>query len=156
MRDWQPFLGLPLWFWLFVIPTLFALFCLFYPNKAKRLLHQIWPFMDRVYLAFGILSAIFMVVILLLIVGQMVARWTNTVFPGGTEFAGYAMACTSFFALAFALTQGSHIRVSIFLNMNGFFEILVRCICNACVGLDCYILCAICRQNKFFIRSFER
>ena len=94
----------------------------FYPSKAKRLMHRIWPFMDKVYLAFGILSAIFMVVILLLIVGQMVARWTNTVFPGGTEFAGYAMACTSFFALAFALTQGSHIRVSIFLNMNSFLK----------------------------------
>ena len=74
MRDWQPFLGLPLWFWLFVIPTLFALICLFYPSKAKRLMHRIWPLMDRVYLAFGILSAIFMVIILLLIVGQMVAR----------------------------------------------------------------------------------
>ena len=41
MRDWQPFLGLPLWFWLFVIPTLFALICLFYPSKAKRLMHRI-------------------------------------------------------------------------------------------------------------------
>ena len=36
MRDWQPILGLPLWFWLFILPTLFAFFCLFYPTKAKR------------------------------------------------------------------------------------------------------------------------
>ena len=99
MRDWQPLFGLPLWFWLFILPTLFALFCLFYPTKAKRLMSPIWPLLDKVYLGFGILSAIFMIVILLLIVGQMVARWTNTIFPGGTEFAGYAMACTSFFAL---------------------------------------------------------
>jgi TRAP-type C4-dicarboxylate transport system permease small subunit len=63
-----------------------------------------------------------MVLILLLIVGQMVARWSGMVFPGGTEFAGYAMACTSFFALAYTLNHGAHIRVSIFLNMNNFLR----------------------------------
>ena len=44
MRDWQPILGLPLWFWLFILPTLFALFCLFNPTKAKRLMSPIWPY----------------------------------------------------------------------------------------------------------------
>ena len=122
MRDWQPFAGLPLWFCLFILQTFLAVFCLFYNANSKSLMSHIWSILDRVYLGFGILSAIFMVIILLLIVGQMVARWTSTVFPGGTEFAGYAMACTSFFALAFALTQGSHIRVSIFLNMNDFLK----------------------------------
>ena len=39
-------------------------------------------------------------------------------FPGSTEYAGYAMAATSFFALAYALTQGAHIRVSVLLNLN--------------------------------------
>ena len=47
----------------------------------------------------------------------MVARWTSVALPGTTEFAGYAMAATSFFALAHALTRGAHIRVSILLNM---------------------------------------
>ena len=66
MRDWQPFAGLPLWFWLFILPTFLALFCLFYPAKAKRLMSPIWAILDRVYLGFGILSAIFMVIILIL------------------------------------------------------------------------------------------
>ncbi len=61
-----------------------------------------------------------MVLILMLIVGQMIAHWTDTIFPGGTEFAGYAIACTSFFALAYTLTHGAHIPVSIFLKMNDF------------------------------------
>ena len=78
--------------------------------------------MDRVYQISGIIAASFMVLILLLIVGQMVARWSGMVFPGGTEFAGYAMACTSFFALAYTLNHGAHIRVSIFLNMNNFLR----------------------------------
>ena len=32
------------------------------------------------------------------------------------------MACTSFFALAYTLNHGAHIRVSIFLNMNDFLR----------------------------------
>jgi len=55
-----------------------------------------------------------------IILAQMAARWAGLTFEGSTEFAGYAMAATSFFALAHALTRGAHIRVSIFLNMNNF------------------------------------
>lgn len=51
----------------------------------------------------------------------MVARWSNLTFPGSTEYAGYAMAATSFLALAHALTRGAHIRVSIFLNLSPRF-----------------------------------
>ena len=122
MRDWHAVLGLPLWFWLFILPTLFAVFCAFRRDIASRILKPIWPMLDRVYKFSGIIAACFMMLILVLIVGQMIARWSGLVFPGGTEFAGYAMACTSFFALAYALTHGAHIRVSIFLNMNNFLR----------------------------------
>ena len=61
-----------------------------------------------------------MVTILLLIIAQMAARWTGITFEGSTEFAGYAMAATSFFALAHAFGRGAHIRVSILLNLNSF------------------------------------
>ena len=122
MRDWQAVLGLPLWFWLFVLPTLFAVFCATRQEQAGKVVKPIWPVLDRIYRISGIVAAGFMILILVLIVGQMIARWSGLVFPGGTEFAGYAMACTSFFALAYALTQGSHIRVSIFLNMNNFLR----------------------------------
>nr|WP_268821710.1 TRAP transporter small permease subunit [Octadecabacter dasysiphoniae] len=60
--------------------------------------------------------------ILTLIVVGMVARWTSVAVPGTTEFAGYAMAATSFFALCHALTRGAHIRVSIILNTNDFLR----------------------------------
>jgi len=120
MNDWQQFLGLPLWFWLFVFPTgLMGLFW-FMRQSAKGFLQPIWSFLDRLYLAGGIIAACFLVMILLLIVAQMIARWSGVAFPGSTEFAGYAMAATSFFALAHTLTRGSHIRVSIFLNLTSF------------------------------------
>ncbi|MEP2488670.1 MAG: TRAP transporter small permease subunit [Marinomonas sp.] len=118
MRDWQPFLGLPLWVWLFVFPALLALYCLWQGPKAAALLSPAWRFLDKIYRVAGALAAGFMVLILLLIIGQMIARWSNLTFPGSTEYAGYAMAATSFFALAYTLTQGGHIRVSVLLNLN--------------------------------------
>lgn len=117
MRDWSPFLGLPLWVWLFVFPSVFAAACFVAGARMRPALRPIWRLLDAVYLASGVVAACFMVTILLLIVAQMVARWSGQAFPGSTEFAGYAMACTSFFALAHALMRGAHIRVSIFLNL---------------------------------------
>lgn len=118
MRDWQPFLGLPLWVWLFVFPTLLALYCLWQGPKAARVLQPVWTVLDKVYKGAGALAACFMVMILFLIIGQMIARWSSFTFHGSTEYAGYAMAATSFFALAYTLTQGGHIRVSVLLNLN--------------------------------------
>lgn len=118
MRDWQPFLGLPLWVWLFVFPSLLALFCLWQGPRAAQVLRPVWRILDTLYKAAGALAAGFMVLILLLIIAQMVARWSSMTFHGSTEYAGYAMAATSFFALAYTLTQGAHIRVSVLLNLN--------------------------------------
>lgn len=73
-------------------------------------------FLDFIYLASGILAALCLIAILMLIVAQMVARWTGEIFPGAANYAGYCMAAASFFAFANALNRGSHIRVSILLN----------------------------------------
>ena len=118
MRDWSPFIGLPLWVWLFVLPTGFAFLCVVCGARLRPVLRPLWAVLDRIYLGSGVIAACFMVTILALIVAQMVARWAGISFPGSTHFAGYAMACTSFFALAYAMTRGAHIRVSIFLNMS--------------------------------------
>ena len=120
MSDWSPFWGLPLWVWLFVMPSVLALSARIFRHQAQFLLRPIWLLLDKVYIASGLLAAGFMVTILLIILAQMAARWAGLTFEGSTEFAGYAMAATSFFALAHALTRGAHIRVSIFLNMNSF------------------------------------
>lgn len=116
--DWNPFLGLPLWVWLFVVPT--ALCILFYllRETARVFLRPVWALLNFLYNVSGVLAAVFMVMILLIIVAQMIARWAGVSFQGSTEFAGYAMAATSFFALAHALNRGAHIRVSILLNLN--------------------------------------
>ena len=120
MSDWSPILGLPLWVWLFVMPTAFAVLARMQRRRMRPGLERVWRLLDRVYLASGVVAAIFMVTILVLIVFQMGARWSGITFEGSTEFAGYAMAATSFFALAHAFGRGAHIRVSILLNLNRF------------------------------------
>jgi TRAP-type C4-dicarboxylate transport system permease small subunit len=120
MSDWSPILGLPLWVWLFVMPTAFAVLARVQRRHMRPFLERVWRCLDRVYLASGVLAAVFMMTILILIVLQMAARWSGITFEGSTEFAGYAMAATSFFALAHAFGRGAHIRVSILLNLNRF------------------------------------
>ena len=72
--------------------------------------------LDVLYLVSGVLAALCLVSILVLIVAQMVARWTGEIFPGAPNYAGYAMAAASFLAFANALNKGAHIRVSLLLN----------------------------------------
>lgn len=75
--------------------------------------------LDTLYLAGGVLGGLFLITILGLIVTQMIARWTGQVFPGATNYAGYAMAGASFFSLAYALNKGAHIRVTLVLGALG-------------------------------------
>jgi TRAP-type C4-dicarboxylate transport system permease small subunit len=78
--------------------------------------------LDGLYLASGIAAAIFLIFILLLIIVQMIARWTGEVFPGAPDYAGYSMAASSFLAMAYALNSGNHIRVSLLLSALGRYR----------------------------------
>ncbi len=75
--------------------------------------------LDRLYLASGITASLFLILILLLIVSQMVARWSGAVLTGAPDYTGYSMAASSFLALPYALNKGAHIRVSLLLNALG-------------------------------------
>lgn len=86
---------------------------------ALRTLRRI---LDALYLAGGIVAALFLCAILIIIVLQMLARWTGNVFPGATDYAGYCMAGASFFAFAYTLNHGAHIRVSLFLTALGRYR----------------------------------
>ena len=75
--------------------------------------------MDGLYQISGFIAALFLVAILVLIILQMVARWTGEVFSGAPDYAGYCMAAASFFAFSYALNHNAHIRVNLFLNLLG-------------------------------------
>jgi small basic protein len=81
-----------------------ALFAAIQDEIISRIFQPLWAILDRVYTISGYIAAFFMCVILLITIGQMGSRWLGLTFEGSTEFAGYAMAATSFFALAHALS----------------------------------------------------
>ena len=80
---------------------------------------RLCKFLDALYLGGGVLASLFLIAILVLIVVQMLARWTGQIFSGAPDYAGYCMAAASFLAFAHALNRGAHIRVSIVLNALG-------------------------------------
>jgi TRAP-type C4-dicarboxylate transport system permease small subunit len=80
---------------------------------------RLCKFLDALYLGGGVLASLFLITILVLIVVQMLARWTGQMFSGAPDYAGYCMAAASFLAFAHALNKGAHIRVSILLNALG-------------------------------------
>ncbi len=75
--------------------------------------------LDFLYRLSELIAALCMIAILVLIVMQMLARWSSAIFPGAPEYAAYCMAAASFFGFAAALNRGSHIRVSLLLNAVG-------------------------------------
>ena len=77
------------------------------------------PWLDRLYLLCGYIAAAALIIILILVTLQMIARWTGEIFPGSTDYAGYFMAASTFFAFAYCLNSGGHIRVNILLNALG-------------------------------------
>jgi TRAP-type C4-dicarboxylate transport system permease small subunit len=77
------------------------------------------PWLDRLYDACGAIAALFLSTLLAVIVLQMGARWSGQQFPGSTDYAGYCMAAASYYALAYTLTRGAHIRVSLLLSQLG-------------------------------------
>lgn len=89
---------------------------------AHSLFRVIRTTLDRIYLSAGIVAAICMICILVLILLQMLARWTGEMLPGTTDYAGYFMAASSFFAFAYALNYGAHIRVNLFLRLLGKYR----------------------------------
>jgi TRAP-type C4-dicarboxylate transport system permease small subunit len=72
--------------------------------------------LDGVYLAAGALAGLFLAAVGVLVLLSIITRLLGHYVPGLTAYAGYAMACSSFLALAYTFGQGGHIRVSLFLD----------------------------------------
>jgi len=75
--------------------------------------------LDRLYLAAGVLAAMFMVGTLAMVVTGIAGRLLNFNLPGTDAYAGYCMAAAGFLALAHTLKRGEHIRVTLILEHVG-------------------------------------
>ncbi|MGF1629694.1 MAG: TRAP transporter small permease [Kiloniellaceae bacterium] len=72
--------------------------------------------LDRLYLAAGALAGACLVAIGVLVLGSIITRLLGIYVAGLTAYAGYAMACGSFLALAYTFGKGGHIRVELFID----------------------------------------
>jgi len=96
--------------------------------------------LDRLYLTTGQAAALALIAILGLVVAQMVARWFGLLFKGGAQYAGYAMAATSFLAMAYTFNNAAHIRVSLFVNTAGRWRRGVEIWCYTLAALaGCFL-----------------
>jgi TRAP-type C4-dicarboxylate transport system permease small subunit len=72
--------------------------------------------LEKLYAAGAVLAAVFMVLIAALTLAQVVGRAIGIVVPDAGDLAGYAMAATTFLALAHTFRSGGHIRVNLLLT----------------------------------------
>jgi len=76
-------------------------------------------FLDGLYWAGGLLGCVFMVGIATMITAQIVGRIAGFQVPSADDISGYFMGASTFFALAYALRRGGHIRVELLLQRLG-------------------------------------
>jgi len=80
--------------------------------------------LDRLYVASGAIAAGFIILICLIVSAQVFLNLITKIFgaaysvtlPSYADFAGFSLAAASFMALAYTLTRGGHIRVTLLLQ----------------------------------------
>lgn len=70
-------------------------------------------FLDRLYLASGVLAATALAAIAVIVLSQTVGRLAGVLVPSANELAGYCVAASAFLGLAPTLNHGVHIRVRV-------------------------------------------
>lgn len=75
--------------------------------------------LDRLYTVCGVIGAGFLVLIAVCVALSIITRLLGIYVAGLTAYSGYAMAASSFFALAYTFRAGGHIRVQILRNRFG-------------------------------------
>lgn len=73
-------------------------------------------FLDGLFRACGAVAAVCLVAIAVLVLTSIVGRLLGVYIAGLNAYAGYMMAASSFFALAYAFRRGGHIRVNLLLT----------------------------------------
>jgi len=73
-------------------------------------------FLDRVFVAGGVLAAFFLAMIGVLVLAQILGRLLGILVPSADDFARLSMSASSFLGLAYTLRRGGHIRVSLVID----------------------------------------
>jgi TRAP-type C4-dicarboxylate transport system permease small subunit len=119
--------------------------------------------LDGVYTGSGLLSAGLIAAICLLVTAQVILNMitkygpfdVNLTIPSYADFAGYMLAASSFLALAYTLTRGGHIRVTMVLNvvpsgLRLFSELLCLVLGAAVAGFASFYMYRLTHESYEF------
>ena len=80
------------------------------------MLNKINFYLEKIYKSSGYIAAIFLVLIAFFILLSVLSRIFGFYIRGLSEYSGYCMAASTFFALAYTFGEGGHIRITLFLE----------------------------------------
>ena len=115
--------------------------------------------LNKLYKYSGYIAAIFLILVAVFILIGISSRIFGFYIRGLAEYSGYCMASASFFALAFTFVDGSHIRITLFLEkLSGFKKKLIEIWCLSVASffsayLSFYFIKMLIISYKFQERS---
>ena len=80
------------------------------------MINKINNFLKKIYRISGYIAAIFLIFVALFILTGIISRIFSFYIRGLSEYSGYSMAASSFFALAYTFYDKGHIRITLFLE----------------------------------------
>ena len=115
--------------------------------------------LNKLYKFSGYIAATFLILVAVFILIGISSRIFGFYIRGLAEYSGYCMASASFFALAFTFVDGSHIRITLFLEkLSGFKKKLIEIWCLSVASffsayLSFYFIKMLIISYKFQERS---
>ena len=92
--------------------------------------------LNKLYKLSGYIAATFLIFVAIFIIIGVLSRIFGFYIRGLAEYSGYCMAAASFFALAYTFVEGSHIRITLFLEK--FSGLKKRIIEIWCLSIACF------------------
>ena len=80
------------------------------------MLNKINFYLEKIYKFSGYIAAIFLIFIAMFILLGISSRIFGFYIRGLSEYSGYCMAASTFFALAYTFGEGGHIRITLFIE----------------------------------------
>ncbi len=78
--------------------------------------NKINNYLEKIYKYSGYIAGIFLIFIAIFILLGVCSRIFGFYVRGLSEYSGYCMAASTFFALAYTFAEGGHIRITLFLE----------------------------------------
>ena len=80
------------------------------------MINKINNFLKLIYKISGYIAAVFLIFVAVFILTGITSRIFGFYIRGLSEYSGYSMAASSFFALAYTFHEKAHIRITLFLE----------------------------------------